>query len=169
MPVAYSLFAVTLGVLAGTLIRRTLPAMAVTVAGFLAVRMPVEFLLRPHFMTPVTAVKSPDAAPSRSVAARPGARRQSRTSGVYIAGVPALRTVADQRPQACGRLPGTVRHPRERGLSAGGSLLALSTDGGRHLRGALGGMSRGRARVDSPPSDLSRGTPNWLRDRRSGA
>lgn len=64
MPVAYSLFAVTLGVLAGTLIRRTLPAMAVTVAGFLAVRMPVEFLLRPHFMTPVTAVEVTDAAPS---------------------------------------------------------------------------------------------------------
>ena len=63
MPIAYSLFAVAVGVLAGTLIRRTLPAMAATVAAFVAVRLPVEFLLRPHFMTPVTAIGVADTAP----------------------------------------------------------------------------------------------------------
>ena len=63
MPVAYSLFALSLGLLAGTLIRRTLPAMAITVAGFLAVRLPIEFLLRPHFMTPVTRLNTDNAAP----------------------------------------------------------------------------------------------------------
>jgi hypothetical protein len=63
MPIAYSLFALSLGVLAGTLIRRTIPAMAVTLAGFLAVRLPVEFLLRPHFMTPITRLDTGNGAP----------------------------------------------------------------------------------------------------------
>ncbi len=63
MPIAYSLFALSLGLLAGTLIRRTLPAMAITVAGFLAVRLPIEDLLRPHFMTPITRLNTDNAAP----------------------------------------------------------------------------------------------------------
>jgi hypothetical protein len=63
MPIAYSLFALSLGVLAGTLIRRTIPAMAVTLAGFLAVRLPIEFLARPHFMNPVTVVDTGNASP----------------------------------------------------------------------------------------------------------
>jgi hypothetical protein len=64
MPVDYSVFAVSLGVLTGTIIGRTLPAMAVTLVGFLAVRLPIEFLLRPHFMTPVTAIGVTNAAPA---------------------------------------------------------------------------------------------------------
>ncbi len=63
MPFAYSLFALSLGVLAGTLIRRTIPAMAITLAGFLAVRLPIEYLLRPHFMTPITQLNTGNAAP----------------------------------------------------------------------------------------------------------
>ncbi|MGA8415317.1 MAG: hypothetical protein WB808_01725 [Candidatus Dormiibacterota bacterium] len=63
MPLAYSLFAVSLGVLAGTLLRRTIPAMIVTLAGFLAVRLPIEFLARPHFATPVTLLDTSNAAP----------------------------------------------------------------------------------------------------------
>ena len=64
MPVAYSVFAVALGVLAGTLIRRTLPAMAVTLVDFVAIRLPIEFLLRPHFMTPITAIGVTNVAPA---------------------------------------------------------------------------------------------------------
>src|SRR3984893_13257956 len=48
VPVAYSLFAVALGVAAGALLRRVLPAIAVTLAGFIAVRALVALLLRPH-------------------------------------------------------------------------------------------------------------------------
>jgi hypothetical protein len=53
-PVAYSLFAVALGITAGALLRRVIPAMAVTLAGFIAVRMVVALLLRPHYLSPVT-------------------------------------------------------------------------------------------------------------------
>jgi hypothetical protein len=63
MPITYSLFALSLGVVAGTLFRRTIPAMAATLGGFLAVRLPVEFLLRPHFMTPITVLDTGNGAP----------------------------------------------------------------------------------------------------------
>lgn len=54
--VAYALFAFALGVAASALIRRTLPAMAATLAGFVGVRMIVQYLIRPHLMTPLTKV-----------------------------------------------------------------------------------------------------------------
>jgi hypothetical protein len=54
-PVAYALFAVALGLAAGSLLRRTLPARAATVGIFTAVRIAVGVYLRPHYMKPVTA------------------------------------------------------------------------------------------------------------------
>jgi hypothetical protein len=54
VPVAYSLFALALGIAAGALIRRVLPAMAVTLGGFVAVRAVVALFLRPHYMSAVT-------------------------------------------------------------------------------------------------------------------
>ncbi len=53
VPVAYALFALAVGVAAGTLIRRTVPAMAVSLGVFAAVRLCVD-LLRPHFASPLT-------------------------------------------------------------------------------------------------------------------
>jgi hypothetical protein len=54
VPVAYALFALATGVAAGTLIRRTVPAMAATLGFYAAVRVGVEFWLRPHFASPST-------------------------------------------------------------------------------------------------------------------
>ena len=54
VPVAYSLFAMALGIAAGALIRRVLPAMAVTLAGFIGVRVVVALWLRPHYLSAVT-------------------------------------------------------------------------------------------------------------------
>lgn len=48
-PVGYTLFASALGLAAGVLWRRTLPAIATTAGGFLLVRLLVEGFLRPHF------------------------------------------------------------------------------------------------------------------------
>jgi hypothetical protein len=56
VPVAYALFAMAFGIAAGTALRRTLPAVAVTLAGFLAVRMVITELVRQHYMAAVTAV-----------------------------------------------------------------------------------------------------------------
>ena len=48
VPVGYTIFAVALGVAAGALVPRVLPAMAVTVAGFIGARAAV-MVARPHF------------------------------------------------------------------------------------------------------------------------
>jgi hypothetical protein len=48
--VGYALFAFALGVLAGTLTGKVLPAMAITLGGFLATRVAVALLLRPRFL-----------------------------------------------------------------------------------------------------------------------
>jgi len=50
VPIAYALFAVALGTAAGASIRKTVPAMAVTLGVFAAVRVAVELLLRPHYL-----------------------------------------------------------------------------------------------------------------------
>ncbi|MGH9121868.1 MAG: ABC transporter permease [Acidimicrobiales bacterium] len=53
VPVAYGLFAVALGMAAGAVLRRVLPAMAVTLVGFAALRLAVGLWLRPHLLAPV--------------------------------------------------------------------------------------------------------------------
>ncbi len=53
VPVAYALFAFALGVTAGVLIRRTVPAMAVTLAVFAAVQIMMPLWVRPHLMPPL--------------------------------------------------------------------------------------------------------------------
>jgi ABC-type transport system involved in multi-copper enzyme maturation permease subunit len=50
---AYILFAFGLAVLAGQLLRRSIPAMLAALVPWVAVRLVVEFALRPHFMTPL--------------------------------------------------------------------------------------------------------------------
>jgi hypothetical protein len=54
--VGATLLALTLGILAGALVRRTVPAMFLTPALFLAIRLPVELFLRPHYEPPVVVV-----------------------------------------------------------------------------------------------------------------
>jgi hypothetical protein len=54
VPVGYAVFATALGITAGALLRRTLPAIAVTLAGFIAVRAVIFIELRRSFMTAVT-------------------------------------------------------------------------------------------------------------------
>jgi hypothetical protein len=53
VPLGYAAFAFTLGVAAGTLVRRTIPAMLLTLVGFVAVRLTVKIWLRPFLITPL--------------------------------------------------------------------------------------------------------------------
>jgi hypothetical protein len=52
-PLGYAAFAFTLGVLAGLLVRRTVPAMAVTLAALAAVQIAFPLAIRPHLIPPV--------------------------------------------------------------------------------------------------------------------
>jgi hypothetical protein len=50
VPIGYTLFAVALGVFAGTVWPKVVPAMAATLAGFVAVRFALTALARPHYL-----------------------------------------------------------------------------------------------------------------------
>ena len=54
VPIGYAVFAMALGITAGTVVRRTLPAIAITLGGFIALRLIIEDFLRPHYMAAVT-------------------------------------------------------------------------------------------------------------------
>ncbi|MGH3274943.1 MAG: hypothetical protein ACRDNZ_11575, partial [Streptosporangiaceae bacterium] len=54
VPVGYAVFAMALGICAGALLRRTLPALAVTLAGFAGLRALIALWLRQHYMSPVS-------------------------------------------------------------------------------------------------------------------
>ena len=50
VPVAYTVFAVMLGVAIGAVVKKTLPAVGLTLVGFAAVRVPILLFLRQHYM-----------------------------------------------------------------------------------------------------------------------
>jgi hypothetical protein len=54
VPAAYAIFAVVLGAVLGLLVRRTVPAMALTAAVFVAVQVLMPNLVRPHLLPPRT-------------------------------------------------------------------------------------------------------------------
>ena len=61
-PIGYAAFAFTLGVTVGVLIRRTVPAMAVTLVAFAAIQIAMPLWVRPHFTPPSHAVTALDPA-----------------------------------------------------------------------------------------------------------
>ena len=61
--VGYVAFAFALGVTAGVVTRRTLPAMAVTLVGFTVVRVAVIHWIRPRFIAPLHRIVALDAMP----------------------------------------------------------------------------------------------------------
>jgi hypothetical protein len=58
--IGYAAFGIALGVTLGLIIRRTVPAMATTLAVFVGVRLGAIFLLRPHLMAPLHRISALD-------------------------------------------------------------------------------------------------------------
>ncbi len=58
VPIAYAIFGAAVGLAAGVLIRRTLPALAATLATVVAARIVVANYLRPHYLAPLVKVTS---------------------------------------------------------------------------------------------------------------
>jgi hypothetical protein len=56
VPIAYSVFAMALGIAAGVLLRRVVPAIATALGAFIALRVLVGLFLRQHFMAPITEI-----------------------------------------------------------------------------------------------------------------
>jgi ABC-type transport system involved in multi-copper enzyme maturation permease subunit len=97
VPVSYAIFAMALGICAGLLLRRTIPAMAVTLAGFAGVRVLISQWLRLHYMTPVTVYynlagnwspRGAYLAVSQGIADPNGQSPQAATNGANFNGVP---------------------------------------------------------------------------------
>lgn len=107
VPVAYSVCAMALGIAAGVLVRRVLPAVTTALATFIGLRVLVGLVLREHFIAPVTK-KFPI-----GVSTLHGSIAHAWWLGGYIAsptgqssqtGVPippACQTLAQNRFQAC--------------------------------------------------------------------
>ena len=57
VPISYAAFAFALGVFVGVLVRRTLPAMAITLAVFAAIQILWPGFVRPHLISPVSATQ----------------------------------------------------------------------------------------------------------------
>lgn len=66
-PIGYAAFAFVVGVTAGMLIRRTVPAMAITLVVVAAALIAMPFLVRPHLITPVRFTAPLDTAAVRSI------------------------------------------------------------------------------------------------------
>ena len=59
VPLAYMAYALSLAITAGTLLRKTVPAMAVTLVGYLAARIPIDAWARPNYLPPLSVTWDP--------------------------------------------------------------------------------------------------------------
>lgn len=90
VPVGYAAFAVTLGVLLGTLLRRTVPAMAATLLTFTPARLAFRLLARLWLFPPVT----------RALALNPATTGYGSSGFLPLAPPPALQPAAPDLPNA---------------------------------------------------------------------
>jgi len=128
VPVGYAVFATALGIAAGALLRRTLPAVAIVLGGFIGLRLWISQAVRQHFMTPVTGYLSATGNPAPVGSWNLGGGMsgpnglqvaQSFSKGAVFDGMP-----ISSLPQACQSLANSAS-PRSTGatfrcLNAGG-------------------------------------------------
>ncbi|MGR6319289.1 ABC transporter permease subunit [Micromonospora soli] len=120
-PIAYAAFAFTLGVVVGLLVRRTLPAMALTAVAFTLVQFVMPNVVRPHLMPPVT-VSRPMTAEAineaRGLGSLSGAPMVKGLSvpDAWVSDVSELRT-ADGRPLAAERFDRCFQDPPRTGAT----------------------------------------------------
>jgi hypothetical protein len=98
VPIGYAVFAFALGALAGVIIRRTVPAMAATLGGYVFARIATTFWVRPHLLSPLHKTLSlsgagPDSAAQLGIASSNGSAVHLIAKG---AGPPDLWTVSSQ-------------------------------------------------------------------------
>ena len=98
--VAYALFSFALGVAAGAAIGRTVPAMAVVLVGFLAVRAAIELFVRRNFIPPV---ESELAGPRPAAAPASAGGWRSRRNAVGDAAASGGSQTSDQANSAFSR------------------------------------------------------------------
>jgi hypothetical protein len=144
VPLGYAAFAFTLGVVAGALVRRTIPAMMLTLVGFVAARLAVKIWLRPFLITPLT----------RSLALDPGSTGYGSSGYLPIAPPATLQPNPPDIPNGWITSIGVVSNHGGARLTA--TELARFCPGINNGRGSRGG---GLGHVRAPESVV-----NGLRD-----
>jgi hypothetical protein len=109
-PVGYAAFAFALGVTAGALVRRTLPAIAITLVVFAAVQGVTPLWVRPHLIEPVQTASALNTASLTSTGSDNGQLMVGASVNVPGAWIlsnqiitPAGRPASTEPPQACGQ------------------------------------------------------------------
>lgn len=124
-PIGYAAFAFALGVTVGVLVRRTLPAMAITLAIFVAIQVLWPSVVRPHLIPPVRSTQALSTVSFNAIGDSDNgilflqAGSISGKAGDWITGshpVNALGQAASRAPQAC--------------MSANGDFLQCLADHG---------------------------------------
>jgi hypothetical protein len=151
LPIALAIFAVALGIAAGCILRRTLPALATTVAVYVGVRLPVSVYLRPHYLKPITRSFSAQRGYHRPVRVMDDEGAHGRRGGQEREFSDPDSPVVPADPPGRVELPGPPRLPHGRDVPAAESLLAVPVDRIGDLRGPRRGPHHGRGRVHPPP------------------
>jgi hypothetical protein len=143
VPLAYMGYAVALAIAASALLRKTVPAMTVTVAGFIVVRFPILLLARRYYLPPITAIwdpflQTPALKPARGDWVFDGSWIDATgraISDTRVVGHLLNRCESHQLESGHGihpmHTPAWVARPG--GVAAGGSVLALPGHRERHL------------------------------------
>jgi hypothetical protein len=144
VPFGYAIFAFALGVTAGLLLRRTLPAMAVALVGFVGVRVAVREWVRPYLLAPlrITSALNPSLV-NGSSPPRPGDW-----------------VMSDLTVNAAGRVIG-----QDGGISYGGGVYGILFQPGGDGRTALKGVGLCPNRFPALAGPGRGGQPNPLSSR----
>jgi len=129
VPVGYAVVAMALGITAGTVARRTLPAVAVALGGFVALRLLIADFVRPHYLAAVTTYYNLTGSfTPRGSAWLFSQGAVSRTGQVVLAGwgdlYPALQP-------ACQRLLPTTAGPTSKSFSMNAVFSCMQSHGWR--------------------------------------
>jgi hypothetical protein len=100
-PIGYAAFAFVLGVLVGLMIRRTIPAMGITLAVIAAVQIVFPLWVRPHLITPVRNVSTVTAGNIQGLGVDPG-NQQIQNIMVAAPDVPGTWIISSQVTTASG-------------------------------------------------------------------
>jgi hypothetical protein len=137
VPVGYAAFAFALGVLFGTLLRKTVPAMAATLLAFTAARLAFRLLARPLLLPPVT----------RALALNPATTGYGSSGFLPLMPATALQPAAPDLPNAWVTSTAIV-NGQGKGLTASELASTCPSIGGRAAGGAPG--TGGSGRVQAP-------------------
>jgi ABC-type transport system involved in multi-copper enzyme maturation permease subunit len=127
-PIGYAAFAFVLGVLVGLMIRRTIPAMGITLAVIAAVQIVFPLWVRPHLITPVRNVSTVTVGNIQGLGVDPG-NQQIQNIMVAAPDVPGTWIISSQVTTASGStsfgtVPQACQPPSASGPQACFSALA---------------------------------------------